>query len=236
MTRVYTIDTAFTSEQIYKTFDGDMALLNTLFGGALALEQVADATPLTQWTGSYWGNPRMTPAEAMEKWGVTNEVPVSNLGPGDINPFFRFIDDITKTGNVIDRGATITKLTMKNDDDLTWMKDDIGRVLLLCSLPNGDVDGLTVFFVVPEANYEDSMPEGFSNSIITEVVNEVEENRQRKWSEWKSPNHTHELIEGNYYIPSTSWGVHMKAKEWFLFALAGAVNIVIDKPEVVLNE
>ena len=238
MTRIYTIDTAFTSARIHRNFDGDLTLLNTLFGGALAMEQSAKATPLTQWTGDYWGNPRMTPAQAMTKWGVTNQRPISNIAPGDINPFFRFIDDVTKTGNVINRGSEVTTLTMINEDDMNWMKGDVGRVLLLCSLPNGEVDGLPVYFVVPEANYEDNMPAGFFNSAITEPDPEDEEQtitRQRKWSEWKSPNHTHELIDGNYYIPSTSWGVHMKASQWVPFVLGGLLTAVIDKPEVVVE-
>ena len=174
----------------------------------------------------------MTPAEAMAKWGVTNEVPVSNIGPGDINPFFRFIDDVTKTGNIINRGPEITTLHMINDDDYNWMKGSVGRVLLLCSLPNGDVDGLPVYFVVPEADYENDVPTGFSNSTITETIEDEDVTRQRKWSEWKSPNHSHQLIEGNYYIPSTSWGVHMKASQWVPFVLGGLVTAVIDKPVV----
>ena len=233
MTRIYSIDTAFTSEHIYRDFDGDMTLLNTLFGAALAMEQAQQVTPLTQWTGDYWGNPRMTAAEAMAKWGVTNQTPVANIAPGDINPFFRFIDDVTKTGNQIDRQTGVTTLTMTNDDDLNWIKGDAGRVLLLCSLPNGDVDGLAVYFVVAEADYQDDVPVGFFNSTITELVDDVEVERQRTWEEWKSPNHTHQLIEGNYYIPSTSWGVHMKASTWVPFVLAGTVTTVVDRPEVV---
>lgn len=230
--RIYTIDTAFTSERIYRSFDGDLTLLNTLFGAALAMEQAQESTPLTQWTGDYWGNPRMTPAQARVKWGVTNQSPVANIIPGDINPFFRFIDDVTKTGNIIDRGPDVTTLTMINDDDMNWMRGSIGRVLLLCSLPQGDVQGLTVYFVIPEANYQDDVPVGFFNSTITETIDDEEVTRQRTWEEWKSPNHTHELIEGSYYIPSTSWGVYMAAKQWFTYALGG-LSVVLERPEVV---
>jgi hypothetical protein len=230
-TRVYTIDTAFTSERIYKSFTGDMTLLNALIGGSLALEQASSNTPLTQWVGDYWGNPRMTPAQAMVILGVTNQTPVANLQPGDPNPFFRFIDDITKTGNVINRGSSVTTLQMINDDDLTWMKGDTGRAMLLCSLPQGDVDGLEVNFVIPEDDYEDEIPVGFPYSSTTE--NDIV--RQLKWSEWKDATHqdAHALISGNYYIPSNSntGGRLLRAKEWFSFALAG-LSVVIDKPTV----
>lgn len=239
MTRIYSIDTAFTSARIHRSYEGNMSLLNTLFGAALAQEQGQTFTPLTQWTGDYGGDWRMTPAQAMEKWGVTNAVPVGSIAPGDINPFFRFIDDVTKTGNVINRGPSVTTLTMINDDDMNWMRGSIGRVLLLCALPQGDVQGLPVYFVVAEDDYEDDVPTGFFNGTITEPDPDDEEvtiTRARKWSEWKSPNHEHQLISGNYYIPSTSWGVHMTAKQWFGFVLGGLVTVVLDRPEVVEPE
>jgi hypothetical protein len=197
------------------------------------MEQAQEATPLTQWTGDYWGNPRMTPAEAMEKWGVTNEVPVANIAPGDINPFFRFIDDITKTGNTISRGPTITTMEMVNDDDMFWIGSGVGRILLLCAV-GGELEGWQVFFKVAEADYEDEVPVGFpfgTTTDLTDPENPVEV--QRKWSEWKDEFHEHQLVDGYYYIASNSFDRMLKASEWFMFALAGlAVVTELPVPDI----
>jgi len=229
MTRKYTIPTAFTSERIYRTIDASsLTLLNQLFGGALAMEQAQEATPLTQWTGDYWGNPRMTPAEAMEKWGVTNQVPVANIAPGDINPFFRFIDDITKTGNVISRGPEITTMEMVNSDDMFWIGSGVGRILLLCAV-GGDLEGWQVFYKIPEAAYETDVPTGFPFGTVTEVIDDEEVTRPRLWSEYKDEFHEHQLVDGYYYIASNSFDRMPAASEWFMFALGG-LEIVTSVP------
>ena len=207
--RKYTIPTAFTSERIYRTVDpSSLTLLNQLFGAALLQEIGASQTPLTQWTGDYWGNPEMVPFNesalpyeqgACQKWGVTPENPVASIGPGSINPFFRFIDDITKTGNTINRGPTITTMEMVNDDDMFWIGSGVGRILLLCAV-GGDLEGWQVFFKSPEAAYETDVPTGFPFGTVTELVDDEEVTRPRKWSEYKDAFHEHQLVDGNYYI------------------------------------
>lgn len=238
MARKYTIPTAFTSERIHRTIAAaSLTGLNQLFGGALALEQGAERTPLTQWTGDYFGNARMTTAEAMAVWGVTNEVPVANIAPGDPNPFFRFIDDITKTGNKINRGLSVTTMEMVNDDDMFWIDEDIGRILLLVSV-GGDLDNWQVFFKVPEADYDAEVPTGFPYDEIT--VPDPQDpaasiTRPRKWSEWQL-NETHysepPLIDGHHYIASTRFNRHLKASEWAPFAMAGSVEVVTQLPVI----
>ena len=232
MTRIYTIPVDLTEAQIPAASDVVLDSLNQLYGLGLLAEPNATGPargPLTRWVGYEFGNPRITHQEAKDLLGVTPESPAANLEAGDPNPFFAFIDSIDKSGNFLERTDTEAKLVTVNNDDLKWI--DVNRCLLLYAV-GGDVEGLTVFFVVPEANYQDDVPVGFPFSTITELVDEEEVTRQRTWEEWKSPNHTHELIEGNYYIPSTSWGVHMKASEWVPFVLGGLVTTVVDRPVV----
>lgn len=224
MYRTYTIPTAFTEEQIGIDYQGDLTLLNTLIGGALAQEP--DATgpsrgALTRWM-YYWGKPKATKAEAMEMLGVAAPDFIAQLEPGDPNPFFTFIDSLNQSGNNIARRGSFAVMQTVNDDDLNWI--NLNRLLLLYAA-GGDVEGLQVFFVVPEMDYETEVPDGFPFGTITEGEDENAVTRNRKWSEWKSPNHSHQLIDGQYYIPSTSWGVHLRLAEWAPFVLAGSVSM-----------
>lgn len=233
MFRIYTIPTEFTEEQIGINYQGDMTMLNTLIGASLAQEPDATGSgrgPLTRWM-YYWGNPKATKAEAMQTLGVTSPNFVANLEPGDPNPFFTFIDSLNQSGNNVQRNGSVAVMQTVNNDDLKWI--DVNRILLLNSA-GGYVEGLQVFFVVPEADYETGVPEGLPFDTIAEGEPEELVTRSRKWSEWKSPNHEHFLIEGNYYIPSTSWGVHLQSSLWCPLVLAGELEVVMNMP--IVNE
>lgn len=73
----------------------------------------------------------------------------------------------------------------------------------------GDVEGLVVFFVVPEANYGDDVPEGFPFSTIQDDQENEETIRQRTWAEWKDEYHEHLLVDGNYYIMSNAFDTNV---------------------------
>lgn len=123
MYRIYSIPTAFTEEQISVTYSGDLSLLNTLIGAALAQEPDAigpSRGPLTRWM-YYWGKPKATKTEAMQELGVEPPNYVANLEPGDPNPFFTFIDSLNQSGNNIQRKGELAILKTANDDDLKWL-------------------------------------------------------------------------------------------------------------------
>ena len=164
---------------------------------------------------------------------TTIDVPGIGLVAGDDNPFWDQLIELGIAGQVV-RGSNDYALAEYGPiRNTTWIT--VQNVIPVIAA-GGEFEGLTVFFVIPEASYQDDVPVGFPFSTITELVNEEEVTRQRTWEEWKSPNHTHELIEGNYYIPSTSWGVHMKASEWVPFVLGGLLAAVVDKPAVGVPE
>jgi hypothetical protein len=158
---------------------------------------------------------------------TTIDVPGIGLVAGDDNPFWDQLVELGIAGQVIRASNDYDLASYGPIRNTRWIT--IQNVIPVIAA-GGEFEGLTVFFVVPEASYQDDVPVGFFNSTITELVDEEEVTRQRTWEEWKSPNHTHELIEGNYYIPSTSWGVHMTAKQWFPFTISGQVTAVLEKP------
>lgn len=231
MTRIYTIPSELAEAQIPADYSGDLSQLNAVLGAALVQEPNVTGSgrgPLTRWVGYEFGQPRISHGDACALMGVSAQNTVANLAPGDPNPFFLFIDSVDKSGNTLVRSGNYASLKTTNSDDLQWINPD--RCVLLTAA-GGDVDGLTVIFVVPENSYETNVPDGFpygkyvddSSGEPTEVL--------RKWSEWKSPNHEHRLVDGNYYIPSTSWGVHLKASEWVPFYITGAFSAVMQIPE-----
>lgn len=94
----------------------------------------------------------------------------------------------------------------------------------------GDAEGLEVFFVVPEANYEDDVPDGFPFSTIQDDPEDEQTLRQKTWAEWKDANHLHELVDGNYYIMSNSNDVNVLPSQWVPFYMAGSVSVVMSLP------
>lgn len=206
--RKYTIPTAFTEERIPRSYPGDLTQLNTVIGYAL-LQETVDNKPLTDWIGDYWGNPRMTPAESQTIMGVTVESPAANLTAGDPNPFFRFIDSVDKSGNMISRGPFTAVLDTVNDDDLAWV--DAGRAALLVAA-GGDVEGLQVFAKVVPA---DAVPEGIPGRTGIEL-NELEEEQEfvKTWGQWKSPNHEFQTIGEDTFISLVYAEKYLKASQW----------------------
>ena len=240
MKRIYTIPTAFTEEHISVDYTGDLTLLNTLIGAGIAQESATTTDrsargPLTRWAAYYLlGTPLAFRDTVMAAMGISTPGEPANLVPGDANPFFNFIDSVGQSGNNITRQGGVATLAPINDDDLGWI--DIPRMLLLFSVGDAIGRGLDVHFVVAEADYGDDVPVGFPNGTITEEIDEEPVTRQRTWAEWKSEAHEHYLIDGNYYIPSTSWGVHLNISDWAPFALGGAVSVVKDRPVVEVVE
>jgi len=238
MKRIYTINRAFTEEHISVDYTGSLVLLNQLIGAGIAQESATTTDrsargPLTRWAAYYLlGTPLAFRDEVMTAMGIETPGDPANLVPGDANPFFNFIDSVGQSGNTITRSGDIATLIPVNDDDKSWI--DLNRLLLLYSV--GDAEGIEVHFVVPEANYGDDVPVGFPNGTITEEIDEEPVTRQRTWAEWKASNQEHHLVEGVYYIRSTSWGVHMKVSEWAPFVLGGALSVVMDRPVVEVVE
>jgi hypothetical protein len=172
----------------------------------------------------------MTRNTAMGKLGVASPNYLANLRAGSPSPYFRAFDAWTQSGNVLSRSKPYTTMKTVNDDDLEWFRTSPNNLLLLAVV--GDVDGLEVQFVVAEDDYEDDVPTGFPNGTITEEVDGEPLTRQRKWSEWKDANHSHDLIDGDYYVPSNSFGTLPKLSEWAPFAMTGSVPFALQKPAV----
>ena len=224
--RTYTIPTAFTEEQIDVTFQGDLTLLNTIIGGALAQEPDAtgkDRGPLTRWM-YYWGQPKATKAEAMAILGVEAPNFVAQIQPGDPNVFFTFIDSLNQSGNNIVRQGGYATLRTVNDDDMAWF-DSPGRFVMLTSI-GGDVEGMPIWFQIdPTAE----VPVGIPGRTY---IDENEEEQVHTWTSWKGPNQEIAERDGNFYLAAIYQEQYLKPSVWVPLMLAGSL-VVLTKDQFV---
>ena len=96
----------------------------------------------------------------------------------------------------------------------------------------GEIEDLPVFFSFTSTAYGKDVPEGFpERSYEDEEGNTV----IRKWSEWKSPNHEHNVIGNLTYVPSNSWGYELTGAQIVAFdALAGVNTLTADEYKALL--
>lgn len=207
-----------------------LAGLNAWLAAALAQEPGSAVTdsditlrgPVTRDFAYTWGKPDMSREEAQAILPIKGGYP---------NPLFRVIDSIDKQKETDPNIKPIFSVG-ETWSDMAEVGPVIRKIWLASGylyclvMSGGECIDAPIWFVVPEANYEDNLPEGLPNRtkkvLITEDSGEVDEQGDpimvpvldeageptyntvaKKWSEWNEVAHSGPW-GGNYYISSSA--------------------------------
>lgn len=183
--------------------------------------------PVTRWVGTYFGNPRMSRAEAIATMPIQ---------PGDPNPFFQIIDAATRESADYIK-ATDNMLSLVEVGPITreiWLIPEYGLAIYLTG---GDVINMPVFFEID--NITDLCPFSFEKIELDENLEEII-TPQETWETWGTHGDSHkpQKIGEKWYRSSNvgSSGSILKASEWAPLMLNGSINpISVKKYKEILN-